>query len=117
MLLTGKAGMKDMAGPVGIVTMMSDVANASDSTSAALLNMLSFGGMIAINLAVMNLIPFPALDGGRVLGLLLTCAIEGVTKKKLDAKYEGYIHSAGMVLLLILMAVILFKDIFMIFKR
>ncbi len=117
MLLTGKAGMKDMAGPVGIVTMMSDVANASDSTSAALLNMLAFGGMIAVNLAVMNLIPFPALDGGRVLGLLLTCAIEGVTKKKLDAKYEGYIHSAGMVLLLILMAVILFKDIFMIFKR
>jgi len=117
MLLTGKAGMRDMAGPVGIVAMMSDVANASGSTLAAFLNMLAFGGMIAINLAVMNLLPIPALDGGRVLGLLLTCVIERITKKKLDSKYEGYVHGVGMVLLLALMAVILFKDIFVIFKR
>ena len=75
------------------------------------------GGFIAINLAVMNLLPIPALDGGRVVGLLLTTAIEGITRKKLNPKYEGYIHGIGMILLLILMGVILFKDIFMIFKR
>ncbi len=117
MMVSGQAGLKDMTGPVGIVQMMSDTAAASPTTTDAILNMLYFGGFIAINLAVMNLLPIPALDGGRVLGLLLTCAIETITKKKLDAKYEGYIHGVGMVLLLALMAVILFKDIFAIFKR
>ena len=117
MLLTGKAGVQDMAGPVGIVQIMSDVASASDSVKTALLNMLSFGGMIAVNLAVMNLLPIPALDGGRIVGLLLTTGIEKVTRRKLDPKYEGYIHGAGMILLLILMALILFKDIFAIFQR
>ena len=75
------------------------------------------GGFIAINLAVMNLLPLPALDGGRVVGLLLTTAIEGITRKKLNPKYEGYIHGIGLMLLLLLMGVILFKDIFMIIKR
>ena len=65
----------------------------------------------------MNLLPIPALDGGRVVGLLLTTAVEAITKKKLDPKYEGYIHAAGMILLLALMAFIFFKDIFMIFTR
>jgi regulator of sigma E protease len=117
MLFTGRASVKDMAGPVGIVGMMTDVATESKTTKIALLNLLSFGGMIAVNLAIMNLLPIPALDGGRIFGLLVTTAIEAVTKKKLDPKYEGYIHAAGMVLLLIFMALVLFKDIFMIFKR
>ncbi len=116
MLFTRQAGLSDMTGPVGIVQMMSDTAEASETTLDAVLNVLYIGGFIAINLAVMNLLPIPALDGGRVVGLLLTCAIEGITRKKLDAKYEGYVHGAGMVLLLALMGVILFKDIFMIFK-
>ena len=105
-----------MTGPVGIVQMMSDTAEASETSLDAIMNMLYFGGFIAINLAVMNMLPIPALDGGRVLALLLTTGIEAVTKKKIDPKYEGYIHGAGMVLLLGLMALILFKDIFAIFK-
>ena len=64
----------------------------------------------------MNLLPIPALDGGRVVGLLLTTGIEKITKKKLDPKYEGYIHGTGMILLLLLMAIIIFKDVFMLFK-
>ena len=116
MLLSGKAGLSDMTGPVGIVSTMNDVANQSETWVDALLNMLYFGGFIAINLAVMNLLPIPALDGGRVVALLLTTAIEGITKKKINPKYEGYIHAAGMILLLALMAIILFKDIFTIFK-
>jgi regulator of sigma E protease len=116
MLLTGQAGLKDMSGPVGIVKMMSESAEAAGSATGALVNMLWFGGFIAINLAVVNMLPIPALDGGRVVGLLLTTAVEKVTKKKLDPKYEGYIHGIGMILLLVLMAVILFKDIFTIFK-
>lgn len=116
MLFTGQAGLGDMTGPVGIVQMMSDTAEASETSLDAIMNMLYFDGFIAINLAVMNMLPIPALDGGRVLALLLTTGIEAVTKKKIDPKYEGYIHGAGMVLLLGLMALILFKDIFAIFK-
>ncbi len=116
MLLTGQAGLSDMSGPVGIVQQMSVVAEASSSKLDALLNMLYFGGFIAINLAVMNLLPIPALDGGRVVGLLLTVIVEAVTRKKIDPKYEGYLHSAGLVLLLGLMAVVMFKDIFVLFK-
>ena len=117
MMLSGQAGIKDMTGPVGLVQIMSDSAAAAPTRLDALLNMLYIGGFIAINLAVMNMLPIPALDGGRVFGLLLTCAIEAITRKKLDAKYEGYIHGAGMILLLALMAFILFKDIFVIFTR
>lgn len=117
MLFSGQAGVKDMSGPVGMVQMMSETAQASDTAVDALLNMLYFGGFIAINLAVMNLLPIPALDGGRTFFLLLTTLIEAVTKKKINPKYEGYIHGAGMVLLLGFMAFIMFKDIFVIFKR
>ena len=116
MLLTGQAGLSDVSGPVGIVQQMSSVAEASATWVDALLNMLYFGGFIAINLAVMNLLPFPALDGGRVVGLLLTTAVEAVTKKKIDPKYEGYLHAGGMLLLLGLMAVIMLKDIIGLFR-
>lgn len=116
MIFTGQAGLKDMSGPVGIVQMMSTTAEASETTLDALLNMLYFGGFIAINLAVMNLLPIPALDGGRAVCLLLTAAAEGITGKKIDPKYEAYLHGAGMVLLLGLMAILMFKDIFVIFK-
>ncbi len=117
MIFSGQAGLSDMTGPVGIVQIMSDTAAAAPSAMDAFLNMLYIGGFIAINLAVMNLLPIPALDGGRVVGLLLTTGIEAFTRKKLDPKYVGYIHGIGMILLLVLMGVILFKDIFVIFKR
>ena len=116
MLFTGQAGLQDMSGPVGIVSQMSQIAEQSETTKLAFLNLLSICAFIAINLAVMNLLPIPALDGGRVVALLITVAIEKVIGKKIDPKYEGYIHGAGMILLLGLMAVILFKDIFVIVK-
>jgi len=116
MLFTGKAGVQDMSGPVGIVQMMSDVASESDTAMLAFLNMLSFGGMIAVNLAIMNLLPIPALDGGRIVGVLITTAFEKITHKQINPKYEGYLHGAGMILLLGLMAIIMFKDIFVIFR-
>lgn len=116
MLLSGQAGLNDVAGPVGIVQMMNTTAQASPTALDAVFNLLYFGAFIAVNLAVMNLLPIPALDGGRALALLLTVAIEKVTRRKVDPKYEGYIHAAGMVLLLGFMAVVMFKDIFVIFK-
>ena len=115
MLFTGKAGMGDMMGPVGIVSVMSDAASSAPSTLDAVMNLLYIGAFLAVNLAVMNLLPIPALDGGRAVCLLITVVVEKITRKKLDPKYEGYIHAAGMVLLLGLMAIILFKDVFQIF--
>lgn len=115
MLFTGQAGIRDMGGPVKIVQMMSEVADISGSVSYAVLNLFNFGAMIAINLAVMNMLPIPALDGGRVLGVVLTAAVEAVTKKKIDPKYEGYIHAAGMIILIAFMALIMLKDIWELF--
>lgn len=116
MLLTGKAGLSDMSGPVGIVQQMGQAADSAESTSGAIMNLLYFGAFIAINLAVMNLLPLPALDGGRVVALLLTTAVETVLRRKINPKYEGYIHAAGMFLLLALMAIVMFKDIIFLFK-
>ena len=116
MLFSGEAGVSDMSGPVGIVQQMSETAAASSSTAAALLNMLNFGALIAINLAVMNLLPITALDGGRVVCLLLTTAAEAILGRKINAKYEAYLHGAGMIALLALMAFVTFKDIFVMFK-
>ena len=115
MLFTGQAGLKDMGGPIQIVKMMSDTAAESEKVSEAVLGMLNLGGFIAINLAVMNMLPIPALDGGRCAGLLITTAVEKITGKKLDPKYEGYIHGAFMILLLAFMAFIMLKDIITIF--
>ena len=79
-------------------------------------NILYLGAFIAVNLAIMNMLPIPALDGGRVFLLLVTALIEAITRKKLDPRYEGYIHAAGMVLLLALMAFVMFNDILRIVK-
>ena len=116
MLISGQAGLKDMSGPVGIVQQMGQMADASETVGDAISNLLYFGAFLGVNLAVMNLLPIPALDGGRVVALLLTTGIEALTHKKLNPKYEGYIHAAGMILLLGLMAVIMLKDIIFIFK-
>lgn len=116
MLLTGKAGLKDVGGPVMIVDQMAQLAGASDTAYQAFMSLIYFGAFIAINLAVMNLLPIPALDGGRVACLLITLVIEKITGKKVDPKYEGYINGVGMMLLMALMAVIMFKDILFLFK-
>ena len=116
MLIGGQAKVQDMTGPAGLIHVMAESAEAANTVGNALITLFGLGGFIAINLAVMNLLPIPALDGGRIAGLLLITIIERITRKKLDPKYEGYVHGIGMILLLLLMAVITFKDIFMIFK-
>ncbi len=116
MLFTGKASFSDLSGPVGIVQQMGEAAEAGETWVDGLMNLLYFGAFLAVNLAVMNLLPLPALDGGRAVCLLLTAAAEGILGRKINPKYEGYLHAAGMILLLGLMAVIMFKDIFFIFK-
>ncbi len=82
-----------------------------------MLNILSFVAFIAINLAVMNLLPIPALDGGQILFLLVDKVYGLFSHKRIDPKYLGYINAAGMVCLLALMAVIAVSDIFKLFGK
>lgn len=117
MLFRGEVGMKDLSGPVGIVDLMAETGEQAETTSDAVYNILYLGAFIAVNLAIMNLLPIPALDGGRIFFLLITWLIETVSHKKLDPKYEGYIHGAGMVLLLALMAFVMFNDILKLFMK
>ena len=108
-------GLKELVR--GDVDMMAETGEQAESTADALYSIFYFTAFIAVNLAIMNMLPIPALDGGRVFLLIVTWIIETISKKKLDPKYEGYIHAAGMVLLLGLMAVIMFNDIIRIVTR
>ena len=110
-LFAGVVGVKDLSGPVGIVSMINDVGETSESRLDALINIFYFIAFISVNLAVMNLLPIPALDGGRIFLLIVTGIIEAITRRRIDPKYEGYIHTAGMVLLLGLMAFVMYQDI------
>lgn len=110
-LFSGSVGVKDLSGVVGIVSIINDVGQSSPSVTAALENIAYLVAFIAINLAVMNLLPIPALDGGRILFLILTWCIERIIRRKLDPKYEGYIHAAGLVLLIGLMLFVMYNDI------
>mgnify|MGYP002509136925 CR=1 FL=1 len=78
------------------------VCQEAKDFGAAMQSVFYIAALIAVNLSVMNLLPIPALDGGRVVGLLVTTAVETVTRKKINPKYEGYLHAAGMLLLLAL---------------
>ncbi len=110
-LLHGEVGLRDLSGPVGIVDLMAETGESAESKSDAIFDILYLGAFIAINLAIMNMLPIPALDGGRVFLLLVTLILQAVLGRKPDPKYEGAIHAAGMVLLLALMAVIMLSDI------
>jgi len=114
-LVTGLVSVKEMSGPVGIVSVIAETGETSASAADAALNIAYLGAFIAVNLAVMNMLPIPALDGGRVFFLVITWIVESITGKKIDPKYEGYIHGAGMVLLLGLIAFVTLKDIWTLF--
>ena len=116
-LVRGAVGLKELSGPVGIVDMVNDVAKEQASTGEAIRNLVYLFALIAVNLAVMNMLPIPALDGGRVFLLLITALIEALTHKKVDPKYEGYIHTAGFVLLMGLMVFVMFNDVIKIIVR
>lgn len=101
MLVSGQVGVDQLSGPVGVASVMASTASYS---IMAFLQLVAF---ISINLGVMNLLPLPALDGGRLVFLI----IEGIRRKPVPAKYEGYIHAAGLLLLLALMVYVTGQDI------
>ena len=110
-LVTGAVGLDDMSGPVGIVSMMTEVGESAETRSDAVMNILYFCAFIAVNLAVMNMLPIPALDGGRIFLMIITVIVEAILGRKLDSKYENFINVVGLVLLLGLMAIVMFNDI------
>ena len=116
-LIHGRVSVEEMSGPVGIVDLMAETGESAETTGDAFYSIFYLTAFIAVNLAIMNLLPLPALDGGRIFLLLVTWLIESVTRKKLNPKYEGYIHAAGMVLLLALMAFVMLHDFWRIFTR
>lgn len=119
-LVSGRVGLRDMSGAVGIVQVVketSEEAEAQGGVAAGIRQAVYLFAFIAINLGVMNLLPIPALDGARILCLLLTVIAEKLLRRRIDPKYEGYLHAAGMVLLLGLTGVILFSDVLKIFGK
>ncbi|MCD7752956.1 MAG: M50 family metallopeptidase [Clostridiales bacterium] len=112
MLMTGQAGFSDLSGPVGIVQTMSEVGEASATMAAAMENILYFSAFIAVNLAVMNLLPLPALDGGRVFFLLLNGLCTMLFRRQIPERFEGAVHFVGLVLLLILAGAVAINDVY-----
>ena len=110
-LIQGAVGLRDLSGPVGIVDMMTDVGSSSPTAADAVWNLAYLAAFIAVSLAVMNLLPLPALDGGRVFFLLLNGVLYALFRKKIDAKYEGYVHLAGLAALMVLMLVVTLSDV------
>lgn len=112
-LVTGKVGINQLSGPVGVVDAVDTTYKMSKSGGAllVLLNMLRMAVLLSANLGVMNLLPLPALDGGRLVFLF----IELVRGKRVPPEKEGYVHMAGMLLLLGLMGLVMFNDIKRIF--
>lgn len=117
MLFSGAAGLKDLSSPIGIVAAINDVGQDETATTAEkLMNVANFCAFIAVTLAVMNLLPIPALDGGRIFFMIVTFFIEKISRRHIDPKYEGYVHTAGFVLLLGLMVVVMFNDVVKLFN-
>ena len=107
MVFSGNVTLNDLSGPVGITAAMSTVAKQSMSSFWYL------AGLIAVNLAVMNALPIPALDGGRILFLI----IEAISRRKVNRKVEGVVNAVVLLLLLGLMVVVTANDIWRLVKQ
>lgn len=105
-LITGKYGINDLSGPVGTMDIIGD-AVAGANTSEGMMTLIMLVVMITVNVGIFNLLPLPALDGGRLIFLLF----EGIFRRPVPAKYEGMVHFIGLMLLLLLMVVVTFSDI------
>lgn len=109
-LFKGKIPVSDIGGPVAIVSAIGDVYTETNKTGDVwnvVYALLSITILLSANLGVMNLLPIPALDGGRIV----FSVIEGITRRPVDKKIEGIVNFVGMIILLLLMFLILIKDV------
>jgi regulator of sigma E protease len=100
-LITGKFGISAVSGPVGVT------ATIGEAAKMGIINLLPIMALITVNLGIFNLLPVPALDGGRLVFIFA----EILFRRPVAKKYEGLVHAVGLFLLLALMVVITFKDI------
>ena len=114
MLVTGQLTKDDVAGPVGVAGVISDTIEVTKQYGflTVLISMVNIALLLSINLGIMNMLPIPALDGGRLVFLL----IEAIIRKPVPKKAEAYIHMAGFVVLMLLMVFVLFNDISRFFR-
>ncbi len=110
-LCTGKYGMKDVSGPIGTISAIADSTAQGPTTKDKLFTALTLLSYITINVGVFNLLPVPALDGGRLFFIF----IEMIRRKPINPKKEGIIHTVGLVLLLLFMAIVSISDIIKVF--
>lgn len=106
-MVTGKYGMKDVSGPIGTISAIAESTAEPEKFGDKILTALNFLSMITINVGMFNLLPVPALDGGRLFFIFL----EMIRRKPIPAKKEGLVHTVGLVLLLLLMVVISINDV------
>ena len=106
-LITGKYGFHDLSGPVGIVTTIGEAVSYGETFRQHLLSVLSLASFITINVGIFNLLPIPALDGARIVFLL----VEAIRRKPVPPEREGMVHLAGMALLMLLMIAVTAQDI------
>ncbi len=111
-LISGRYGMEALSGPVGTAEVIGQAAAQGTNFMESLNNLIWIMALITVNLGIFNLLPIPALDGGRLLFLI----IEGIRRKPVNPKYEGWVHAAGFVLLIGLMVVVTFNDIVRLFQ-
>lgn len=109
-LVTGKYGLNDLSGPVGVVDVVSQTVEKGFFEGLA--DFLYIVSLITINLGIFNLLPIPALDGGRFLFLV----IEAIRRKPMKPEHEGIVHFVGFALLMILVVIVTFNDIVRIFS-
>ncbi len=117
-LITGAMGLQELTGPIGIVAVAGDVGQAGAEAAGffgALINLLDFTALIAINLAVMNLLPIPALDGGQILFVLVGWIYHLFTKRRINERYLSYINAAGFLCLIGLMIIVAVNDVVKLF--
>lgn len=109
MLINGQFTVNDLSGPVGIIDVIGDSYEEakSEGTVMVWMQMLYWAILLSANLGVMNLLPIPALDGGRLVFLI----IEAIRRKRINPNVEGMVHFAGFVLLMLLMVFVMFNDI------
>ena len=110
-LCTGKYGMKDVSGPIGTISAIADSTAQGPTAKDKLFTALTLLSYITINVGVFNLLPVPALDGGRLFFIF----IEMIRRKPISPKKEGIIHTVGLVLLLLFMLVVSVSDIIKVF--
>jgi len=117
MFTTGQAGLEDVSSVIGIVDTMNQVGTQAETVASAMRHFAFIAALISISVAMFNLLPIPALDGGRIFLMLAGWAVEKLFWRKLDPKYEAYINTAGFLLLIGLMIFIMYQDIVRIATR